>query len=394
MSFLKCASLFAFPLNLRSCRNVPKHFFNKFYCNLSPYNINLELNGTSLNNYIKKLEKEYELLNQSNTHRSRWIELQPVMQLLEDRRNIVHNIDNLKDLLSENDNEMRKLVEEEKSVLEGQIKEVDEKLLQALIPTNKEDICDAIVLEVQSGVGGQEAMLFAKELFEMYCKYAEYKGWEVEIADYVETDLGGIRYATALINGPSVYRYIKHEAGVHRVQRTPATEKAGRVHTSTASVIALPQPTDIEVSINPNDLKIETKRSTGAGGQHVNTTDSAVRIVHLPTGVAVECQVDRSQIKNKKMAMARLKAILYQKKLDAQNADIEATRKSQVRTKNRNEKIRTYNFNQDRITDHRIGANLHNMKVFFLGGEPLDNLIQELDEHYCVENLLSIVKDT
>ncbi|KAG5878664.1 hypothetical protein JTB14_015597 [Gonioctena quinquepunctata] len=316
----------------------------------------------------------------------------PARYILKDRKTLVNNINNLKDLLIEQDNEMRQLAEEEKNGFENQIREVDEKLLHSLIPVNKEDLCDSAVLEIQAGVGGQEAMLFANEMFQMYCHYAEYRGWGVEVAEYATTDLGGIRYASALLNGPSVFRFIKHEAGVHRVQRTPATEKSGRIHTSTVSVIVLPQPSDIEVNINPNDLKIETKRSTGAGGQHVNTTDSAVRIVHLPTGLAVECQVDRSQIKNRKLAMAKLKALLYQRKLDAQNEEIETTRKSQVRTRNRNEKIRTYNFSQDRITDHRIGATVHNLKVFFEGGEPLDSLIQQLDEHESVENLLNIVK--
>lgn len=195
----------------------------------------------------------------------------------------------------------------------------------------------------------------------------------------------------ALLDGKSVYRYMKHEAGIHRVQRTPTTEKSGRIHTSTASVITLPQPEEIDVNIKQKDLKIETKRSSGAGGQHVNKTESAVRIVHIPTGIAVECQMDRSQIRNRKMAMARLSALLYEKEANAQSDEIRNVRKSQVQTKNRNEKIRTYNFNQDRITDHRLTENIHNLKVFMNGGEPLENLIIQLDEQYRIESLLNIV---
>ncbi|KAJ8968714.1 hypothetical protein NQ314_002169 [Rhamnusium bicolor] len=368
----------------------------KEYGTCPDYNVDLKIPEISLNNYFKNLEKEYEeLCKRSNyASESRWIELHPIVQIYRDRQVLVENIYKLKELLQDNDDEIRQLAEEEKYQFESKIKETDQKLLDALLPDNNEDSCDSLVLEVQAGVGGQEAMLFAKEVFDMYCNFAQYKGWDVQIADYLTTDIGGIRHATALIDGNSVFRYFKHEAGIHRVQRTPSTEKSGRIHTSTVSVVALPQPTDIEVNISPKDLKIETKRSTGAGGQHVNTTDSAVRIVHLPTGIAVECQVDRSQIKNRKFAMARLTALLYQRELDNQNQKTEMVRKSQVRTRNRNEKIRTYNYNQDRITDHRIqGANIHNLKVFLDGGEQLDNLIKKLDEQDKLDNLLNIIKD-
>ncbi|CAG9827230.1 unnamed protein product [Diabrotica balteata] len=356
------------------------------------YEIDLKVNGTSLNNYIKKLQTEYEILNRDAINNKRKMELQPIIQILTDRKVLVSNIYNLKELLEDTDTDIKKLAEEEKLNFENHLKDLDDHLLKSLIPIEKEDLHNSIILEVQAGVGGQEAMLFAKEMFDMYCNFVEYKGWQYDMTEYGDTDLGGIRYASALVTGPSVYRYFKHEAGVHRVQRTPATEKGGRIHTSTISVIALPQPSDIEVNINPNDLKIETKRSSGAGGQHVNKTESAVRIVHLPTGIAVECQVDRSQIKNRKLAMAKLSAILYQRQVEAQSSQIEAAKKSQVNTRNRNEKIRTYNFNQDRITDHRLGINVHNLKVFLEGGEPLDNLIQKLDEQYSLSNLLNLVE--
>lgn len=187
---------------------------------------------------------------------------------------------------------------------------------------------------------------------------------------------------------------MKYEAGVHRVQRIPATEKSGRIHTSTASVLVLPQPTEIEVQLNNNELKIETKRASGAGGQHVNTTDSAVRIVHLPTGTAVECQVDRSQIKNKRVAMQKLRALLYQKQLDEQVSENQALKKSQVRSNFRNEKIRTYNYGQDRITDHRLqGSNVHNLKEFFTGRNSLESLIVKVDNALRIEQLLQNVRN-
>ncbi|XP_057668121.1 peptide chain release factor 1-like, mitochondrial [Diorhabda carinulata] len=355
--------------------------------------IDLKVNGISLNNYIKKLQLEFDILNRDGINNERKNELLPIIQILNKRQLLVNNINSLEDLFKDNDTDIRKLAKEEKHNYEKMLEQLDKQLLQNLLPTDREDFYNSIVLEVQAGVGGQEAMLFAKEMFDMYCHFIDYKGWSYELAEYAETDLGGIRFASALVNGDSVFRYFKHEAGVHRVQRTPTTEKGGRIHTSTISVIALPQPSDIDININPSDLKIETKRASGAGGQHVNKTESAVRIVHLPSGISVECQVDRSQIKNRKLAMAKLRAILYQREVDMQSNKIEAAKKSQVKTRNRNEKIRTYNFNQDRITDHRLGINVHNLKVFFEGGAPLDNLINELENHHAVNNLLNIVNE-
>lgn len=230
----------------------------------------------------------------------------------------------------------------------------------------------------------------------MYVNFADYKNWDYQIVEYNNsTDMGGIRHGSMFIHGHDVYKYFKYEAGVHRVQRIPATERSGRVHTSTVSVVALPQPKEIDITIQDKDLKIETKRSSGAGGQHVNTTDSAVRIVHLPTNTAVECQVDRSQIKNREIAMQKLKALLYEKQLNEQKADTEATRKAQVRSNFRNEKIRTYNFNQDRITDHRLqGNNFHNLKIFLEGGEPLETLINKLNDSARHKQLLDLLSST
>nr|CAI5862427.1 unnamed protein product [Callosobruchus analis] len=316
------------------------------------------------------------------------------MSILKRRHIVIDNLKNLKELLSSEDNEIKELVDEEKKKFEANINELDKKLIESLIPVDKDDICDTMVLEVQAGVGGQEAMLFAKELYNMYSNFAQYKGWELELAEYLPSEIGGLRHAVALINGKQSYRYFKHEAGIHRVQRTPTTEKSGRIHTSTASVIAMPQPSEVEVNMNQKDLKIDTKRASGAGGQHVNKTESAVRITHLPTGISVECQVDRSQIKNRKVAMARLLAILYDKEQESQRAHIENTKKSQVKSRNRNEKIRTYNFNQNRITDHRYGINVHNLQAFLEGGHVLEELITEIDEQYRLETLFSAVNNT
>ncbi|CAH1965733.1 unnamed protein product [Acanthoscelides obtectus] len=374
-------------------RCVSEGFSNKYSTITKPEQELIAVKGVNLNKYIQSLENEYNSLTKNQVQNHRYVELQSIMKVLQERRAVVENINNLKELLSSEDKEMKQLAEEEKKKFETNLNKLDNNLIESLIPLDKEDACDTMVLEVQAGVGGQEAMLFAKELFDMYSNFAQYKGWQLDLAEYLTTDVGGLRNAIAIINGKQSYRYFKHEAGIHRVQRIPATEKGGRVHTSTASVIAMPQPSEVEVKIDPKDLRIETKRSSGAGGQHVNKTESAVRITHLPTGVSVECQVDRSQIKNRKMAMARLSAILYDREQEALRAQIESTKKSQVKTKNRNEKIRTYNYNQNRVTDHRYAINVHNLQAFLEGGQVLEELITEIDGHYRLENLFSLVNN-
>ncbi|KAJ3632406.1 hypothetical protein MTP99_009418 [Tenebrio molitor] len=377
-----------------------KNIYNQLhkipYCTSSKYDLDLTIKGVSLRNYVMHLQQEYKNLSQENnlSAKTRILELQPVTDFLNERKSVVDNIQNLAELLNEKDDDIKKLAKEEKETFENTIKTIDRNLLEALLPTDDDDECNAIVLEINAGVGGQEAMLFANELFEMYSQFAEYQGWETQVADFATTDIGGIRHGSLLVNGSQVFRYFKHEAGVHRVQRIPATEKAGRIHTSTVSVLALPQPTEIQVNIDNKDLKIETKRASGAGGQHVNTTESAVRITHLPTGVNVECQVDRSQIKNKQIAMTKLRALLYQKEIDDQILKNQATRKNQVRSNFRNEKIRTYNFPQDRITDHRLqSCNVHNLKGFLQGNAALGELINKLDQQLRIESLLNIVND-
>ncbi|XP_066253688.1 peptide chain release factor 1-like, mitochondrial [Euwallacea similis] len=381
-------------LNSFKCLYFQPHFSN-FYSTSVECKDDLKINNIDLKQYISKLQSEYlELINTSNhIQNHRYNELLPVIHILQKRENVVSNMSSLVELTSSGDKELSLLAKAEEAEMTVKLKGLDDELVEALLPSTKDDSFDSIILEVQAGVGGQEAMLFTKEMFDMYCSFIAYKGWEYEIAEYVLTDAGGLRHGSLSVNGPEVYKYFKHEGGVHRVQRVPTTEKSGRIHTSTVSVIALPQPAEIDIKIEAKDLKIETKRSTGAGGQHVNTTDSAVRIIHLPTNIAVECQVDRSQIKNRKFAMARLRALLYQRELETQIAQSAAKRKSQVRSNNRNEKIRTYNFNQDRITDHRLqGVHFHNLKGFINNGEDLDRLIQSLEKQLRVNRLLELVK--
>lgn len=354
------------------------------------------INKTLVEKYISNLENEYKnivdrKISDVNTE-NRVKQLNPIMHIINEKNRITEHYASLKELLEDNDAEMKKLAEEERQIYENKLALIEEELLESLIPIDSRELCDSIVLEINAGVGGQEAMLFAHELFDMYLNFAEYKGWSIEVAELDSTDMGGLRHASVFISGKEAFRYFKHEAGVHRVQRIPTTERAGRVHTSTVSIVALPQPRDIDINIQEKDLRIETKRASGAGGQHVNTTDSAVRIVHIPTGVAVDCQVDRSQIKNREIALQKLKALLYEQEMNEQLAESEATRKLQVRSNDRNEKIRTYNYSQDRITDHRLQhSNLHNLKGFLVGGQQLEALIDKLQEKYQLEKLVSLL---
>lgn len=367
--------------------------FTKHFCSVSAiYDIDRSL----LNKHIKHLEQEYNVMKGKGKAGEKRLQiLVPIMEVITERNKLFEQLKGLSEITNDDDEEMNKLIEEETKLYQIKISKIEEELLEAFLPSNNIDSCNSIVLEISAGVGGQEAMLFAKELFDMYWNFAIYKGWECQLAEFNTTDLGGIRHASIFIDGPQVYQCFQFEAGVHRVQRIPTTERSGRVHTSTVSVVALPQPRDVDIQLQDKDLRIETKRASGAGGQHVNTTDSAVRIVHLPTNTMVECQVDRSQIKNRQIAMQKLKALLYEKQLNEQLAMSEATRKSQVHSNFRNEKIRTYNYSQDRITDHRLqGSNIHNLKVFLEGGEPLDNLINKLHISARQKQLLDLLTST
>ncbi|NXQ59324.1 RF1ML factor, partial [Anthoscopus minutus] len=292
---------------------------------------------------------------------------------------------------SENE-DFRKLAETEIASCEEEIAELKQQIVLLLIPSEETDESD-LVMEVTAGVGGQEAMLFTSEIFDMYQRYAAYKRWRFEVLEYFPSELGGLRHAVASIAGVEAYKYMKFEGGVHRVQRVPKTEKQGRIHTSTMTVAILPQPTEMRLQISPKDLRIETKRASGAGGQHVNTTDSAVRIVHIPTGIVSECQQERSQIRNKEKAMQMLCAKLYNAKLEEETKKRNSARKIQIGTKGRSEKIRTYNFPQDRITDHRISRSVHHIESFMLGEEMLDEMLQTLREYADYESLMEIISE-
>lgn len=367
---------------------------NCYFSLVPKAHINLKIESEDVHNYFNKLEEEYSSLKDRRDQQSenRLRELQPIVQLLKERVEITEVLKKLDEMLDTKDEEMKGLVLEEKQAYEKMIEKIDSGMLDAIIPKEQTDDCNSVIVEVNAGVGGAEAMLFASELFNMYCNFGHYKGWSVQVAEYQSSEKGGVRHASAIFTGDSCYRYFMHEAGVHRVQRIPATEKSGRLHTSTASVNAIPSPSEVEIVIEPKDLKMETKRASGAGGQHVNTTDSAVRLHHLPTGITVECQVDRSQFKNRQIALQKLRALLYKKKLEEFQANVDSLRKSQVQMKYRNEKIRTYNFQQDRITDHRLqGNNFHNLSSFMEGGAQLEKLIMTLDENERMIKLLDVI---
>lgn len=273
------------------------------------------------------------------------------------------------------DPELKELAQEEINSLQENLKELEEQLKEALIPKDPNDAKNAIV-EIRAGTGGEEAALFAADLFRMYSKYAEKKGWKVEVVDFNETGLGGFKEIIFYVTGNNVYGTLKYESGVHRVQRVPITESSGRIHTSAASVVVLPEVEDVEIEINPDDLKIEFYRAGGHGGQNVNKVETAVRITHIPTGIVVQCQDERSQFKNREKAMKILRSRLYDKMLMEKEAELVAHRRSLVKTGDRSEKIRTYNFPQNRVTDHRINLTLYNLQDV-LDGE-LDPLIEAL----------------
>ncbi|KAF7487427.1 peptide chain release factor 1-like, mitochondrial isoform X1 [Marmota monax] len=314
-------------------------------------------------------------------------ELVAVTKLLSEKERELRETEHL---LHDENEDLRKLAENEIILCQKEITQLKHQIICLLVPSEETDESD-LILEVTAGVGGQEAMLFTSEMFDMYQQYAAFKRWHFETLEYFPSEIGGLRHASASIGGSEAYKHMKFEGGVHRVQRVPKTEKQGRIHTSTMTVAILPQPTEINLVINPKDLRIDTKRASGAGGQHVNTTDSAVRIVHLPTGVVSECQQERSQLKNREMAMKKLRAKLYNMHLEEETSKRYSARKIQVGTKGRSEKIRTYNFPQNRVTDHRINKSLHGLETFMQGDYLLDELIQSLKDYADYEYLLEIV---
>ena len=303
-------------------------------------------------------------------------DLEDIVVKYRDYKKIEQDIAAAKEMLNEKpDDELRDMLEEELAELSQQREKVEKELRLSLIPKDPNDEKN-VVVEIRAGAGGEEAALFGADLFRMYSRYAERKGWKMEIMSANYTDMGGVKELIFVIEGKGAYSRLKYESGVHRVQRIPTTESGGRIHTSTATVAVLPEAEDVEVEINPNDLRIDVFRSSGHGGQSVNTTDSAVRITHLPTGIVVTCQDEKSQLKNKEKAMRVLKARLLDAAQREQEQEYAQARKIQVGTGDRSERIRTYNFPPGGITDHRIGVTIYNLEGF-LDGE-IDELIDEL----------------
>lgn len=303
--------------------------------------------------------------------------LEPIVTAYREYKQVCTGIEDDKNMLSEgiDDNEFRHMVEEELAELRARKEELDEQLPILLLPRDPNDDNNVIV-EIRGGVGGEEAALFAGNLFRMYSRYAEAQGWKVNIMDANPTEIGGFKEISFAVEGQGAYSKLKYESGTHRVQRVPVTESGGRIHTSAVTVAVLPEADEVDVDIRPEELRIDTYRAGGAGGQYVNKTESAIRITHLPTGIVVQCQDEKSQLKNKEKAMRVLRARVLEQAQQQQADAIAADRKSQVGSGDRSQRIRTYNFPQGRVTDHRIGLTLHKLETVLNG--QLDELINAL----------------
>lgn len=303
-------------------------------------------------------------------------ELEPIVLKYREYKKVQNDFEEAKAMMNDADKEMRELAEMEMLEAKDKLPQIEEELKILLIPKDPDDDKN-VICEIRGGAGGEEAALFAGTLFRMYSMYAERKHWKLEVLNENETELGGFKEVSFMITGKGAYSRLKFESGVHRVQRVPDTEASGRIHTSTATVAVLPEVEDVRIQLNPSDIRMEVYRASGAGGQHVNKTSSAVRLIHEPTGIVAECQTERSQLQNREYAMRLLKSRIYEKEKQEQDAKLANERKSQVGSGDRSEKIRTYNYPQGRITDHRIGMSIFQMEDFLNGNldAMIDNLI-------------------
>ena len=336
----------------------------------------------NLNKLLARYDELQALMNEADAGSKfaqlskEFAELEPVVRQILDLQRLRQELEDAEGILSAGDPEMRALAEDEVRQLKTALNEQEERVRIALIPKDEADAKNAI-LEVRAGTGGEEAALFAADLFRMYERYAARRGWKFEVMDVSETGIGGFKEAVANITGRNVFERLKFESGVHRVQRVPDTEASGRIHTSAATVAVMPEAEEVDVQVNADDLRVDTYRAQGAGGQHVNKTDSAVRITHAPSGIVVQCQDEKSQHKNRAKAMKMLLAKLYdvqRQELDSKRAE---DRRSQVGSGDRSERIRTYNFPQSRVTDHRINLTLYSLDEV-ISGVGLDELIDAL----------------
>ncbi len=354
---------------------------------------------TKLNNLIDRHEEIAGLLadpdviadqNQFRDLSREYAQLEPVVTCYQDYSAARDNLQSAEEMLADSDPEMREMAVEEKATATEQIGTLENELQKLLLPKDPHDSSN-IFLEIRAGTGGDEAAIFAGDLFRMYSRYAEERRWQVEIMSQNEGEHGGYKEIIARIIGEGAYSRLKFESGAHRVQRVPETESQGRVHTSAATVAIIPEPGEIEqIEINPADLRVDTFRASGAGGQHVNKTDSAVRLTHMPSGIVVECQDERSQHKNKARAMSLLQARIMDSEQEKQRREEAQTRKSLVGSGDRSERIRTYNFPQGRVTDHRINLTLYKLDEFMQGS--LDQVIEPLINEHQAEQLASLAE--